>query len=771
MPEGFHLEEDERTLAQVIDVAVKSKADPDGSADALSPPFEAFLTQAVRYATGEDRNWDEPTSLLDRAVAVWALSAERRPGEHIIRIETEEADDWRGRRLVLDIVTDDRPFLVDSISGALTEAGKPVSFFLNAVVDTGRDEKGRRTMSAGDIVRESMIRAEMDPAVNEAEAQALRDEVERVLNDVAIAVEDWEAMRARLGGCVAQLERSRPTHVRRENLEEAVEFLKWLWDNRFAFLGVRRFNYRNEDGAATFARDEKLDLGILRDPERRVLKSTFSDGGQLSPAVEDFLRSDEPILVAKANARSHVHRRVHMDYVGVKIFALSGDVVGEERFVGLFTAEAYNRPASTIPLLRAKVRNVLSVADFAPGGHNEKALVNILETYPRDEMFQVDVQTLAETAHGILRLYKRPRVKLFVRRDRFDRFIAALVFIPRDRFNSTVRAQIGAYLAETFDGRVAAFYPTFGDATLVRVQFIIALEPGAPDGPGITEMTREIRTICREWRDDLLDATRRNADLPTTVFRRYEDAFDASYREHTPPEEALRDIAFMSAAPDEDRRTRVSRRQEDAPCTVRIKLYSTNGPVSLSQLIPTIENLGLRVHHEAAYPVTPEDAPETWIHDFHTEQRDGAEVDVDAVKPILENAIAAVMAGRTEDDAFNALVLLAQLNWREAWLMRAAARHHTLSGLAFSSAYIAETLAAHPTLTRDLVAYFHARFNPAGPKTMSAREKEADAAREKIVAGLDAVTSLDQDRIIRRYLRLFTATTRTNYFQTDADGA
>ncbi|MEL7487642.1 MAG: NAD-glutamate dehydrogenase, partial [Pseudomonadota bacterium] len=533
MPETFHADEDEKTLERIIALAQKTQSDAIKINGGLPPDFEHYVAQMVRYATGEDRNWEEPETLLERAIEAWEASHVRTQGEHIVSLRAQASKGWRSERLVLDIITDDRPFLVDSISGALTEAGKPVSFFVNAVIDTERDASGVREAGGGHAMRESLIHAEMDPAIDASEVEALKESIDRVLEDVSLAVADWEPMRARLGACIAQLEMARATGVDRADQREAVDFLKWLWDNRFAFLGVRRYDYRKENGRIEFARDPSVDLGILKDPTRRVLKSTYSEHGDLSPAVEDFMQSGEPILLAKANAKSLVHRRAYMDYIGVKSYSVNGEVTGEDRFVGLFTAEAYNRPASDIPLLRSKVRKVVEHAGFVPGGHNEKALVNILETFPRDEMFQVDVETLAETARGILRLYKRPRVKLFMRRDRFDRFISALVFVPRDRFNSNVRESIGRHLAETFNGRVSAFYPSFGDATLVRVHFIIGIDPGAPEGPGLTQLTRDIRALCREWGDDLREAlaTGPDSQTPLPTFNRWENAFSASYRE------------------------------------------------------------------------------------------------------------------------------------------------------------------------------------------------------------------------------------------------
>ncbi len=774
MSQSFKLESDEVRLAKVIDIAKQKERDNETFPDGLTPAFESYLTQLVRYATGEDAGFDQAEGLLERAFESWRISAKRAAGESLIHLRMQTAPNWRDRRLVLDIITDDRPFLVDSISGALTEAGKPVSFFLNAVVDIARDTRGNRLAENGEIVRESMIRAEMDPAVNDAEITQLQASLEKVLNNVTLAVDDWEAMRARLAACIAQLERTRPQNIERDDQREAVDFLKWLWDNRFAFLGVRHYRYRPNGEGVEFAHDKDADLGILRDQSLHVLKSTYDEDGHLSPAVEDFMKSHEPILVAKANVKSVVHRRAYMDYIGVKSYSLNGEVTGEERFVGLFTADAYNRPASDIPLIRAKLRKVLEHIEFPPGSHNEKALVNILETYPRDDIFQVDVETLALTSHGILRLYKRPRVSLFLRRDRFDRFISALVFIPRDRFNSDVREKIGAHLAQTFQGRVSAFYPSFDDATLVRVHFIIGIDQGAPQGPGAETLTEEISVICREWRDNLLEAIHTHEDTPPHLYERYENAFDAAYREVTSGAEALEDIAVIETLDRNPLQPRAYRLPSDSKSQIRLKLYSANGPMKLSDLIPTIENLGLNVAQEAGGAIRPTNHPageNIWLHNFFAEEPHGRAIDVMGVKPLLEDAIDAVLEGSCEDDAFNALVTLAGLHWREVSMLRAAAKHHMQAGFQFSQNYIAEVLAKHPTIVKGLVDVFHARFNPAGPSDLEYRRKEVDGACATVTSALEEVSSLDEDRILRRFLNLFEAMTRTNYYQLNANGA
>ncbi|MGF1543164.1 MAG: NAD-glutamate dehydrogenase [Parvularculaceae bacterium] len=785
MPEGFYAPDDERTLKTVLEMAMADASAPKDADGGLEPAFRHLLVQIVRFATGEDRHWDEPQDLLERARRAWGAAEIRARNESLINLTHEPGADWREARLVLEITTDDRPFIVDSISGALADAGKPVSSFVNAVVDVRRDTEGARAAArggAGETVRESMIYAEMDPPVDDAEIDYLYSEIQRIFDDVTMAVDDWEPMRARLARCIAQLERSQPPGADREMFRESIEFLKWLWDNRLAFLGARRYDYDSATGK--FEHDQSLDLGIARDGSKRILKSTYTESGDLSPAVRDFIDSPEPVLIAKANAKSIVHRRVQMDYIGVKSYALDGRVTGEDRFIGLFTADAYNRPASDLPVLRAKVRKVVEGAGFMPGSHNEKALRNILDTYPRDEIFQSDIDALRGIALGILRLFKRPRTKLFLRRDRFDRFVSAIVFVPRDSFSSTVREEIGEMLADAFNGRIASFNPSFGDALLVRVHFIISIEPGAPDGPGIIELTRRCREITRGWSDALLEELREahGGAAPTGLFARYKNAFDAGYLERQSPLDALADIGALEAMG--ARAQRAFRRAGDPDHAINLKLYSRGAPMPLSDLIPRLENLGLNVIEEANFSVrTREDdyangagaAETTWINDFHAEQKHKRPIVVDAVKPKLEAAFGAVLAGETEDDGFNALVVAAGLDWREAWVLRAAAKYALQTGSPMSQSYIEDTLVRHPDVARALVGVFHARFDPAlrragGEEDLDARAHAAQAAEDRVRELLEGVDSLDEDRIIRRFLNFFKSVTRTNYYQKGVDG-
>jgi len=761
------------------DALSRARALGVGAFDEAGEPLAAFadfLSQAVRYRLSEDGRTDGVDNLVSRIGETWAFAGVRRKSETGVRLRSVQGDTWRDARLALEIVAPDRPFLIDSISAALAELGKTVAFFLNAVVDMPRGDDGGLDPQARDLVREAVIRIEMDPAADADEEADLRREIDAVLRDVALAVDDWEEMRARLASAIAQLERARLGNVSREKRRESVEFLKWMWDNKFAFLGVRRYEHRQSADGSEFVHAPNLDRGLLRDQSRRILGSTFLPDGSLAPAVRAFLESDETVVIAKANARSVVHRRTAMDYVGVKIFSADGRLVGEERFVGLFTSATYNRPASDIPLVRRKVSSVIENAGFAPGGHNESALLNILETFPRDELLQIDEKTLTDIAVGVLQLGKRPKTRLFLRRDRFDRFVSAIVYVPRDRFNSSVRIRVCELLENAHDGDLSGFTVYFGEGALARIHIIIDISGASgASRPDEARLEDQIEDIVRTWADVFVDRAREahNGAPPRRLLARYQDAFPAGYQERTNPEQALADIEKIEdlIAVDGLRALRAFRLASDGGGTLRLKLYQRGEPVPLSDFLPTIENMGLRLLMEAGFPVRPfgDDQP-VWIHEFEAEERLGRPIDLEGVREKFEAACLAVLDGASDDDDFNGLVLSADIHWRDAAMLRACAKFQIQSGFPFSMDYMASALMRHPETTRRVVDLFHARFRP-DRRSPEARAEETDSLVNDVFGRIERIASLDEDRILRRFANLVLAVQRTNFFQKDANGA
>jgi glutamate dehydrogenase len=685
------------------------------------------------------------------------------PAIRLRRARKPDGTDLRGD--LLEIVQLDRPFLVDSIMGAVAEAGFQVRAMFHPVVEAGGQ-------------RRSMIQIYLAPVGEDREA-ALIAAVTEALSDVRLAVQDFEAMRGLMRRTIVEL-RDTKVAIPAEARAEDMDFLDWLASDHFVFLGARVYEYpRTADGG--YAAEEPLyqpegSLGVLRDQARTVLRRG-SEPAILSRQVRNHIEVGDPIVVAKSNLRSRVHRRGYMDYVGVRRYGADGKPSGEVRFVGLFTAEAYETPAHDVPLIRRKVAHVLASAGKDPDSHNGKRLRNILETWPRDELFQTDEDQLLSMALGVLHLYDRPRVKLFTRRDPFDRFISALLFVPRERYDSGVRERAGNLLADAFGGRVSAYYPSFSDAPLARVHFILGVTPGDHREPDLVALEAAIAETARTW-EDRFEAAIRDGGAPGRVaetLARYAGAFPPGYRDQYGAAEALADIEIVDAlTPDEAVRVRAFRHADDSAVTFRFKLYRPGAAAPLADVLPILEHMGLKALIEDGFKVSPTGADgqraPVWVHEFVLQDEQGEHLTFADIKLAFEAAFVAIWTGRAESDGFNRLVLELGIGWREAALIRALARYRQQSGLDPSQVVQEQALADHPGVARLVLDLFQTKFDPAVVADLAARKEQAKAVEAKIGEALQAVESLDADRVLRRIAALVGAILRTNYYQPGSDG-
>jgi len=668
---------------------------------------------------------------------------------------------------LIRIVQADAPFLVDSVMGVLAEAGVSVRALFHPLVEMN----GRRL---------SVIMLVIDPVPQERR-DVLGEGLAQTLADVHAAVADHDAMTGLMRQAVKRLEET-PPPVDPAVLAENIAFLKWLKSDHFVFLGARDYDYpRAADGdyeAEAALSQSVAGLGILADPERTILRRA-SEPAVLTRQMRRQLDLSEPVTVAKANSRSRVHRRAYMDYVGVKRYGADGKATGETRFVGLFTSEAYDKAANEVPLIRRKVANALARADKAPGSHNEKRLKNILENYPRDELFQISEDELLSIALGILHLYDRPRIRLFSRQDPFDRFVSVLCFIPRERFDAAVRERIGQIVARAWGGRISAWYPQLSDAPLVRVHYIIGVEPGNHPTPDPVQLEHDVAEAGRGWVDRFESALRR-ADIDDVevgpLSARWARAFGAAYRDRYDADEAAIDLREMDRLNADGRvgsgepvAVRAFRRDDDSPLQFRFKMYRRGPAVPLSDVLPIMADMGLKTLEEYGYPIRPAGGDEIHVHEFLMEDPRGGDLVFADVKAPFERAFAAVWNGLTESDGFNRLVIELGVEWREAALIRTLARYRQQTGLDPSQAVQEEALREYPDVSRALLSLFKAKFAEAGDD-VAARQVQVAELDAKITALLQDVKSLDHDRALRRIAALIGAIKRTNYFQVDADG-
>jgi glutamate dehydrogenase len=668
---------------------------------------------------------------------------------------------------LLEVVQEDAPFLVDSVMGEISDAGASVKAMFHPVIIEGG-------------ARRSMIQVWLAPMAKERR-EVLRKGVVGAIADARAAVADFSAMRALMSRSIAELAAAAPGDP--EILAEDIEFLRWMDEGHFVFLGARQYEYpRTEDGG--YAAEEPLyqpedGLGVLRDPTRAVLRRA-SEPAVLSANLRRRLEAAEPLVVAKSNLRSRVHRRAYMDYVGVRRYGADRKPSGEVRFVGLFTHEAYDAPARETPLLRQKVERVMAAAGFAHGSHNAIRLANILETYPRDELFQMRVLELLATSLDILHLTDRPRAKLFIRHDPFDRFVSVLFYVPRERYDSDLSQRAGVILAEAFGGRISAYYPSYSDTPLARVHYIIGVTPGHHPYPDLEALEAKIVRIAQTWTDEMDGVIAAAVDDPEQASKlaiAYRNAFPPGYRDRYPADEALADIMVIEAlAGDGAVEVRAFRTAADTELQFHFKVYRRGEkPITLSRVLPILEDMGLSALTEEGYVAAPVTAgggsDRVWIHEFLLEDEHGEHLRFEDIKAPFEAAFGAVWAGLAESDGFNRLVLELATSWRAASLVRALARYRQQSGLDPSQTVQEASLAANPEVARLILALFAARFDPSTGDDLAARAERAVALCGEIETALQSVASLDADRVLRRLAALVAALTRTNYYQRDPSGA
>ncbi len=726
--------------------------------------LEAFVRQYYRWVPVEDLADRSPEDLRGAAAAHWRLARQRAAGQAKIRVYHPDAerDGWSSPHTVVEIVSDDMPFVVDSVTMDLSRHGCGIDLVIHPVLRFRRDGRGRiiEVLDAGDeaedAITESIVHAEVIREPGADRRKELHSSIERVLEEVSMAVKDWAAMRAKVADVLDDLN-LRPPPVDEAELEESKALLKWLADDHFTFLGYREYDLASQNGKSGLRLVRGTGLGILR----RKPKRTFTP---LTDEALGLARAKHLLVVTKANSRATVHRPAYLDYIGVKRFSDKGEVVGERRFLGLLTHFAYKESAQRIPLLREKVEAVLDRAGFPPDSHDYKGLVEVLESYPRDSLFQIETDELFETVMGILGLGERQRLRLFVRRDPLDRFMACLVCIPREKFNTQNRERIAELLIEAFGGSQVDWSLHLSESKVARVNYIVHYPQGRPQSYDVKAIEQRLVEAIRAWREDLSAAlvSEHGEEHGPELFRRYESAFPPAYRDDRPAKEAVADITKLEQLREQEGPIiTVYRSTDRGQSALRCKLFSSDG-VALSDVVPTFEHMGAEVVDERPYEVRTEDGERRWIYDFGL--RCEAE-DVEKLRPLFEEAFLQVWGGELEDDGLNGLVLHASLTGREITVLRAMARYLRQAGIQFSDTYMVRTLLRHPDIAMLLVRLFVARFDPSRKY-----RKDAEQLAGEIEAAIDAVESLDEDRMLHGFLTVIQATLRTNYFRTEGPG-
>ncbi|MGH7089620.1 MAG: NAD-glutamate dehydrogenase, partial [Stellaceae bacterium] len=659
------------------------------------------------------------------ALSLWQFAQHRTPGHARLRIVNPrlEVEGWRAAATVVEIVNDDMPFLVDSVTAALHGEGLTVHLVIHPILHLDRDSGGALTAlhepGARAGSRESVMHVEVSSVTDPARVKALEARLASVLADVRAAVSDWRAMGETCARLPAEFAAQAPP-VPREERDEAMDFLAWLLDDNFTFLGYREYRYGSTNGAEPDIVPGS-GLGILR-ADAVPLFDGLRNFATLAPEVRAFLLAPRILTISKTNRRATVHRPVRMDAVAVRKFTADGKAAGERLFVGLFTSAAYAKSPRAIPVLRRKVSRTIARAHFEPASHDGKALAHILESLPRDELFQISEDELLDMSLGILGLQERQRTALFARRDPYGRFVSAFVYTPRDRYNTELRQRFAAVLDRAFQGEIDGFSTQLDESVLARVHFILRTT-GPPGALDLAALERELAETARNWTDRLQDALFAvlGEERGQALFARYGAAFPAGYRERFVPAAAVHDIERIEAVRGGAAIALTLHRPLEAePHELRFKIYRRAAPVALSDILPMLEHMGLKAIAEVPYEVRPADGGESlWMQDFSLLSPLG-ETDIASLKPRFEEAFARLWDGAMESDGFNRLILLAGLGWRQVVVLRLYAKVMRQAGSAYSQAYMEDALAAHPEIAARLVRLFERRFDPARAGTEEA---------------------------------------------------
>ncbi|HSW93826.1 MAG TPA: NAD-glutamate dehydrogenase [Gammaproteobacteria bacterium] len=742
----------------------------------VSTPDRALLdTFAQRYYVNcsvEDLTKRSLDDLFGALVSHWRFIYERKPGTSKVRVFNPvlEKDGWESTHTIIEVSHDDIPFLVDSIRMEVNRNGLQIHYAIHfgglRVIRDGEDRitdilpTGALDPNASS---EAPIYLEIDRQSDADSMEALRANIERVLDDAQVSVIDWRKMVNKVEESLLELEQN-PPPLDPAEIAESKDFLRWLISNHFTFLGSRDYKLIGNETNRALQIIRGTGLGVLRDESTSTISRNYAD---LPPQARKLALSKNILIIAKTNTQSTVHRAAYTDYIGVKRFNEKGELIGERRFVGLYTSTAYHSSPRYIPFLRHKVAKVIQEFHYPPDSHNGKEVVHILETLPRDDLFQATHEELLELTQGILYLQERKQIRLFVRKDSYSRYFSCLVYVPREIFDTDLVMNMQDILMNAFQGRESSYTTYFSDSVLARIHYLIRVSSKNHIDYDVTKIEKELVHIAHSWSDELkIQLVRQFGEAEgLRYYVRYRKAFPTSYTECYLPGAALDDIKKIEALSSENPMEMLF--YKSGRTSLQLKLFHNEHTVPLSDVLPTLENMGLRIIGERPHEIVFKDGRIAWISDFdmiHVSQR---EIDVDEIKDNFQDAFTNIWFQNAEDDGFNRLVLDAQLSWHETAVLRAYTKYLRQTGFTFSQSYVEQALINNQDIARDLVALFKLRFSP---EYADHSRPETSVLVAKIEQMLENVTSLDEDRIIRRILEVILATIRTNYFQTTQDG-
>ena len=779
-------------------------------------PGRGYLEQYFRRVPVAELERMEPATWAAMVAGQLDFLQRRAPGEMLLRVFNPTAghDGWESPHTLVELVNDDRPFLVDSAVLALSELEIGIHLIIHPVIRVERDRKGRlgdvldKSAAAG--LRESVIHLQIDRTTDPDTLARIEQRLVAAMRDARVAVDDWKSMERSVADAVERMPDWAPG-VKKEWMRECRAFMRWLLDDHFIFLGVRDYRITGKGAKQRLERVAGSGIGILRDETRGEASRPVSG---LAPAAQRPSQK-RPLIITKSNARSTVHRAGYLDYIGVLKIDADGRTVGERRFLGLFTSTAYFEDAMQTPMVRVRARNIMRGSGLVEGSHAWKSMVHILQTLPRDELFQAGSAELRDMAEGVLDLQERKLVRLFIRRERYGRFYSCLVYLPREQFNTENRERVQQILSQALRGERLDYNVSVSESRLARLQVLVRPRSNEEIDFDVADLERRIEAAVRSWRDELREIMidKHGEEAGLEYCARFGRAFPEAYKEDVSPWVASFDVV-NAAAVDAGEQLRISlyRPRTRRGGIVRFKLFRKDRPLPLSHVLPILENLGLHIVNERPYELRLGDAESLWIQDFDMAPERGGEVDLDAVRGLVEEAFRRVLAGECDNDGFNRLVIGSHMDWRQVKTLRAYCKYLQQANIPFSATYMADSVSRHPGMSRILVELFEAKFDPARDGESKARreraqkglrelltaifaddcasdpvlgeylqeliaartgsrEQQVAAARKAFRRGLQFVTSLDEDRILHAFYEVIEATLRTSFYQRDADGA
>ncbi len=736
--------------------------------------FARFIELYFNQASFFDLSSRPISDIYGIVYSHWQFFYKRAPEELKISLfnPTLDRDAWRSKHSCIQFVFEDMPFLVDSIRMEIDRMGLST----HLIIHTGgiwvkRDRSGvvvdvaPHSNESEGFVLEAPIYFEIDQQSNKSIIEELEQNLLRVISDVEIVVDDWQLMVSSMRERIAII-RQQDNYLNRHQINESIDYMEWLLKDNFTILGKRDYIVVGKGEQLALQLVSGTGLGVLRDESNSKKMRYFSDLPE--KAREEILSKKSMLVISQTNTESTVHRRGLTIYFGIKEFDVKGNLVGERRFIGLYTSKAYSTNPAEIPFLRGKVIDVLKKSGFPQKSHAGKDLTHILTTLPRDDLFQATSNELLDLSLGILHMQDRRQVRLFVREDAFARFMSCLVYFPRDLFNTDLINKIQHILMRSFGGKKASFSTHLSDSVLAHIHYIIRVDQHDALEFDLKNVENLIRLAAESWSDGLKSALLANLEenQANELYVKYVQSFPPGYKDVAAPKAAAQDVMHMEMLNEE---RLLAMNIFSAPygghSEIRFKLFHYDDPVILSHALPILENMGLKVISEQSFALSLADGRDIWVSDFTMHHEADSDLNIDEYSAIFKQAFYQFWSGLAENDSLNKLVLKASLSWREVMLLRSCSKYLQQAKFKFSHQYITECLVKNSRLSRLLVELFTVRFSPT--KFSEDREKQFARVNRKINKAIKEIRSLDEDIIIRSFVTLITSLLRTNYFQVD----